>query len=117
MTARLWTVVLAAAWFLAGVGTGHLLSAPRADESPMARYADRFAETFELDDYRRRTLIQVLDDREARRDEIVHRHQSTTAEPELRALDRQIKQTIRDRILPPKQRQRYDRLNQPVVLQ
>lgn len=116
MTARIWTVVLAAAWFIAGVGTGYLFSVQRADESPMAPYAHRFAETFELDDYRRRTLIQVLDDQEARREEIVHRHQTSTAEPELRALYRQTQQTIRDRILPPAQRQRYDRLGQPTVL-
>lgn len=110
---RLWSVLLAAVWFLAGFGMGHLVSSRSTEESPFARYADQLAETFSLDDFTRRTLIQVLDQREAELKEVraVHEALRTSAmEPDLNKIHRDFDRLIRNTIIPPDQRERYDEL-------
>ena len=63
---RLWSVVLAAAWFLAGFAAGRVVSATDQEKSPLSRYAQRLSEDFDLSGLRRDALI--LDDGdEARR--------------------------------------------------
>ncbi|MEM9379006.1 MAG: hypothetical protein AAGB93_03575 [Planctomycetota bacterium] len=115
---RFWSVVLAGAWFLVGLGVGVAVSERQAGSSPLASYADSLSEVFELSDGRRRVLLQLLDEYESERDEIRRRHESRTRdamEPELRALDALVESRIRDTILPPTQRDLYDRLGRPLA--
>lgn len=113
---RFWSVLLAGAWFLVGLGAGVALSQRDASTSPLESYADAFSEEFGLSAKRRRVLLQLLDDYETKRDDIQRRHLAATGEamePELRALDEEFEHTIRNIILPPDQRERFDELGRP----
>ncbi|MEM1448247.1 MAG: hypothetical protein AAF957_01505 [Planctomycetota bacterium] len=115
---RFWSVVLAGAWFLVGLGVGVAVSERQDNPSPLASYADSISRVFELSEPRRRVLLQLLDEYESQRDEIRRRHESNTRdamEPELRALDAAVESRIRDTILPPSQRDLYDELGRPLA--
>lgn len=118
---RLWTVVLAAAWFLCGFGAGHLVAA-RGAETPLAhaRYAEELCEAFDLENDRRRALMDLLDQREVWRSEIRRLHEErtlATMEPDLREIDRRVERSIRDIIIPPSKRAQYDRLARPILVE
>jgi len=118
---RLWTVVLAVAWFLCGFGAGHLVASRGAEPRPAhARYAEELCEAFELTGLRRSALVDLLDQREVDRAEVRRRHEErtlATMEPDLREIDRRVERTIRDTIIPPSQRARFDRLARPLLLE
>ncbi len=116
---KLWTVVLACAWFLAGFSAGLVVSSKDKDESPTARYARELSAEFGLNGDRRRTLIQVLDNHERKRKRIRQRFEAASREdmePDLEELDRVTQNTIRNTILPPDQRARYDARNRPLLV-
>lgn len=116
---RLWSVVLAAAWFLAGFAAGRVVSAEEREVSPVAREAMRLASDFGLSELRRDTLLQVLGQYERDRDAVRRKYEIASRdamEPELRSLDAQLEDTIRNTILPPDQRARYDELKRPIEL-
>lgn len=118
---RLWTVVLAAAWFLSGFGAGHLVASRGADAAPAhARYADELCEAFDLQGLRRSALLDLLDQREVQRAEVRRRHEAETLaamEPDLRRIDLETERTIRNTIIPPSQRAEFDRLARPLLLE
>ena len=115
---RAWSVALAASWFLLGLGAGLAVSRQTPSPSPLAGYADALSDEFELSGRRRRVLNQLLDEYESRQREIRDRHQVATLdamEPEFRALCAEFDDKIRNRILPPAARARYDALAQPLA--
>lgn len=115
---RLWTVALAGLWFLVGLGAGVAVSRQTPSPSPLAGYADALSEEFELSAKRRRVLNQLLDEYESRQLEIRSRHQVATLdamEPDFRALNAEFDDKIRNRILPPAARDRYDALARPLA--
>ncbi|MGD2018004.1 MAG: hypothetical protein PVJ89_07815 [Planctomycetota bacterium] len=115
---RLWSAALAVSWFLVGLGTGVAVSRQTPSPSPLAGYADALSEEFELSSRRRRVLNQLLDEYESRQREIRTRHQVATLdamEPDFRALDAEFDDKIRNSILPPAARARYDALARPLA--
>lgn len=115
---RFWSIVLAAAWFLVGLGVGVAVSERSDTRSPLEDYADTLSARFDLAPNRRRVLLQLLDQYETEREEIRHRHLARTRdamEPDLRALDARFESTIRNTILPPEQRERYDAFARPLA--
>lgn len=116
---KLWSVALACAWFIAGFSAGLVVSSKEKDESPTARYARELSAEFGLDGLRRRTLIQVLDDYQRKRRDIRRRFEAASREdmePDLEELDRVTQDRIRNTILPPAQRGRYDARNRPLLV-
>lgn len=117
---RLWSVVLAGTWFLCGFGVGHLVSTDRSDPpAAHARYAEELCRAFELDGLRRTTLIDLLEQREIRREDVRRRLEAqnrAAMEPHLRAIDEETEALIRNTILPPSKRAEYDRLSSPLRL-
>lgn len=118
---RLWTLVLAAAWFLCGFGAGHLVASRSAEPRPAhARYAEELCEAFDLTGLRRSALVDLLDQREVDRAEVRRRHEErtlATMEPDLREIDQRVERTIRDTIIPPSRRAEFDRLARPLLLE
>lgn len=116
---KLWSVALALAWFIAGFSAGLVVSSKEKDESPTARYARALSAEFGLNGLRRRTLIQVLDDYQSKRTRIRRRFEAASREdmePDLEELDRVTQDRIRNTILPPAQRGRYDARNRPLLV-
>ena len=112
-------MVLAAAWFLAGFAAGRVVSAKDQEKSPLARYAQRLSDDFGLNGLRRDTLIQVLEQDQRERAAIRRKYELASRdamEPDLRELDERLEDTIRNKILPPAQRERYDQLKRPIEL-
>ena len=115
---RFWSVVLAGAWFLVGLGAGVALSQRDANTSPLAPYADEFSDQFELSKRRRRVLLQLLDSYQTEREAIEREQLAATRdamEPKFRALDEEYERNIRRAILTPEQRERYDALGRPAL--
>lgn len=116
---RLWSIILAAAWFLAGFAAGRVVSAKDQEKSPLARYAHRLSDDFELSPLRRDVLLQVLEQHQLDREAVRRKYELASRdamEPDLRELDDDLEDTIRNTVLPPDQRQRYDRLKRPIEL-
>ena len=116
---RLWSVVLAAAWFLAGFAAGRVVSAKDQEKSPLSRYAQRLSEDFDLSGLRRDALIQVLEQDQRDRAAVRRKYELASRdamEPDLRELDEKLEDTIRNTILPPAERDRYDQLRRPIEL-
>lgn len=115
---RFWSVVLAGAWFLVGLGVGVAVSKSEPNPSPFASYADELSNQFDLSKHRRRVLLQLLARYETEREEIRQRHEAATLyamEPDLRALDASFDAKIRNIILPPDQRAHFDEWGQPLA--
>ena len=115
---RFWSVVLAGAWFFAGLGAGVALSKREPNPSPLASYADALCEEFHLSGRRRRVLFQLLDDYETKKDDIRERHEAASLEamePDYRALDAEYEAKIRNTILRPNERERYDAFGEPLA--
>ena len=116
---RFWSAVMAGAWFLAGLAAGFLVSSRQSEPDVWAAEARYFQETFQLSDQRRYALNQVLDRHERAFSEIKRRQVAATREamaPEIAALFSRTEATIRDTIIPPAQRERFDELRRPRVL-
>ena len=116
---RFWSVVMALAWFLAGLGAGYLISSRQSEPAAWAADAERIQEAFQLSAKRRYALNQVLDRHDRALNEIDRRHRAATREamePEIAALFSRTEATIRDTIIPPSQRERFDELRRPRVL-
>jgi uncharacterized membrane protein len=116
---RFWSVMMAATWFLAGLAAGYLISSRQSEPDPWAAGAERLQETFELTGQRRYALNQVLDRHDREYNAIQRRHTAATREamePEIQALFSRTDATIRDTIIPPAQRGRYEELRRPRVL-
>ena len=116
---RLWLIVLAVAWFLAGFAAGRVVSAGDQEKSPLARYAHRLSEDFELPPLAREVLLQVLEQHQRDREAVRRKYELASRdamEPDLRELDDQLEDAIRNKVLPPAQRERYDRLKRPIEL-
>lgn len=117
--ARIWIVLVAAASFLAGAAAGVLFSQDKTPEPSTCWgvYDERFAETFELSK-ERRDLLRILLDQYA--SELANKHRAYEARlhaqlmPELTELADRFDSYIRDRVLPPSQRAKYDRLSEPI---
>jgi len=115
---RVWSAALAGSWFLVGLGVGLAVSRQTPSPSPLAGSADALSEPSELSGRRRRVLYQLLDEYESRQREIRDRHQAATLdamEPDFRALSAEFDDKIRNRILPPAARARYDELASPLA--
>lgn len=116
---RFWSIVLSVTWFLVGLAAGHLVSAGEPEPGRLAGYADRLSAEFDLKGDRRSYLVQVLDRFESERLEIRNRYDAqmrASMEPELRELNRAKDDVIRNEIIPPKQRERFDAYCAPVPL-
>ncbi|MEL6429701.1 MAG: hypothetical protein AAFZ87_01130 [Planctomycetota bacterium] len=119
---RLWTAVLAVTWFLCGFGAGQLAARRSSDgaaPTSHALYAAELGRAFELDGFEQRTLLDLLEQREIDREAVRRSHEARTRElmePALREIDRTVERTIRDTILPPSKRARFDRLGTALVL-
>ena len=119
--ARVWTLLLAAVSFLAGTAAG-LLLADRRDapqREGWALYADELIEDFDLSPERASCLRVLLDSYDAKLAVIQTQHRAATRaamEPEIRKLAEEFDRTLRNRVLPPDQRDRYDRMTRPVAL-
>ncbi|MEM8712170.1 MAG: hypothetical protein AAGG01_14565 [Planctomycetota bacterium] len=113
---RFWSVIMAATWFLAGLGAGFLISSRRSEPGPWAAYAQELQSTFDLTGEQRSVLNQVLDRHARELNEIQRRHTAETGEamePELRALFSRTEAIIRGTIIPPSKRARFDELRRP----
>ncbi|MCB9914185.1 MAG: hypothetical protein H6828_03420 [Planctomycetes bacterium] len=109
--------MLALVAFLAGLAaglTGAELS--RSHEAPTGASADlqRYAEAFDLDAERQRLLAGLLDHYNRDLEEIQNRYTAEIRremEPELRRKGLEYRSLLRDRLLPPEQRARFDSLS------
>jgi len=116
--ARLWIVLVAIVSFLAGSAAGILTARVRA--TPPAAgwpaYAEWIGSEFELDPERRQALRVLLDqyatELESRRRAHAARIHAEL-EPELHELAVRYEAYIRDHVLPPSQRARFDALSLP----
>jgi len=118
---RLWILLAAAVSFLAGTAAG-VLWARSGDVEPSsgwAAYAERLADEFDLSPERRsclRVLIaeyasEVANKRRAYESRILNQ-----IEPDLRELAARYDDRIRDYVLPPGQRAKYDQRSEPLDL-
>lgn len=110
---RGWILLLSIVSFLAGLMAGVLfarrLAPPVVDPGPFADYRARLSESFELSPTRQQALGLVLD--LYHRDlEAVKSKYLPEMEPELVKVGLAYRDTIRDRVLPPEQRARFDEL-------
>ena len=116
---RFWSVTMAATWFLAGLAAGYLISSRQSEPDAWAANAERLQNTFKLTGQRRYALNHVLDRHDRELKAIETRHKAATREamePEIQALFSRTDATIRDTIIPPGQRARYEELRRPRVL-
>ncbi len=119
--ARPWILAATATAFLAGAVAGVVYT--RRAEAPApsgwAAYAERLARDFELSPERRSALRFILDEYAT---EVTNRRRFHEArieaeiEPELRELAARYDGYIRDSVLPPQQRARFDERSRPVPL-
>ena len=88
-------------------------------EKPLSRYAQRLSEDFDLSGLRRDALIQVLEQDQRDRAAVRRKYELASRdamEPDLRELDEKLEDTIRNTILPPAERERYDQFRRPIEL-
>jgi hypothetical protein len=114
-SARVWIVLLAGVMFLAGLAAGTLIEGRRLrgpeHEGPMPAFEARFLRDFELSPERSRALRTVLASYEVERARIERRHRPdyhAAMEPELAALGTRYHVMIRDKVLPARERTRFD---------
>lgn len=119
---RGWILVLVGVAFLAGTAAGVLserLSAERPGGGPMEDYSRLLEEEFELSPTRTghlRTLMAAYNEDVER---VVREHEAAylaALEPDLRPLNEEYDRLVRDLVLPPEHRQRFDELAQGFTL-
>lgn len=118
---RFWILLAAAVSFLAGAAAGVLLarSGDREPASGWAAYAERLADEYDLSPERRSSLkiliaqfaVEIANKQRAYESRILNQ-----MEPDLRELGARYDGYIRDSVLPPAQRARYDQRSQPLDL-
>ena len=112
---RAWILVLVFISFVAGVAAGRIMT-DRAhgwqrEEGRLTDYERALAARFELSPERARALRGILEHYEQRVERIKDEHLSayrSAIEPELRELSLEYNALIRDKVLPPAQRRRFD---------
>lgn len=107
---------MAITWFMAGLGAGYLISSRRAEPDTWAKHAQDLEVTFELTAEQRYALNRVLDHYSQEYREIERRHLADShdaMEPKLSALFSEADATIRNTIIRPSQRARFDELRRP----
>ena len=100
--------------FLAGMATQHLVWGPgRAPDTPFEPYVQRLTEEFQLEPQRTRALRKILSyyhqEEQATKDHYVSAL-NTRLGRELDGVAAKYKALIRDKVLPPDQRERFDRM-------
>lgn len=113
---RAWILILALVCFLAGLAAG-LTGAELSRQEPtvptaFGEFERTFTERFELDPERQRLLVGLLDHYNRRIEEIQVRHTAKIRremEPELRREGLTYRGLLRDHLLPPAQRDEFDR--------
>ena len=110
MKERLWVVGLAGLMFLSGMAFSRLLDKKGAEDTPYESFAIRFEQEFELSKERSHYLRELLRFHYQNRRRIEERHKSTLDTQLGRELDgehQKFKTRIRDKVLPPHQRERF----------
>lgn len=119
--ARLWIALAAAVSFLAGTAAG-VLWARSSDVEPTSgwiAYGERLADEFDLSPERRGSLRILLDEYAT---EVANKRRAYESrilnqiEPDLRELAARYDGYIRDFVLPPAQRAKYDQRSEPLDL-
>ena len=110
---RFWALVLAAVSFLAGLAAGVLFAGTgeaQLPSGPFARYEQRLLDEYDLGPQRRRALRALLTQYGEDLERAQRRHlpvYQAAMEPDLTDLGVRYSALIRDKVLPPSQRQRY----------
>ena len=114
---RVWIVVLMLVSFLAGTAAGKILTdrerAGEAERGALSDYESLFASEFELSDERKRLLRVLLQHYDQELLRVRNEHLAvyrSAIEPDLRRLGLEYNQYIRDKVLPPRERQRFAEL-------
>ena len=110
MSQRVWALVLAAVMFLAGIAAANLWKGPAQDlDMGIEPRAKLFEASFDLSKEQSRVLRKLLEhyDRDVRQTQA---RGGPNVGRELVALARSYSTMLRDNILPPDQRERYDRM-------
>lgn len=118
---RLWILVLAATCFAAGLGAGVLVGEARAarhapalgSTDPSADYRRLFEDTFPLSSQRRELCAELLRRYDEEVEEIRQRalaRSIAAVEDELAGVGLRYRDAIRNHVLPPGERSRFDEL-------
>jgi hypothetical protein len=114
---RLWIAILALISASAGFAGGLLvygaLDQPQAPEGPFADYEQLMVDEFNLSPERARLFRTVLASYKQERDAVRDRYEAESMSamaPELARVDATYRDLIRNRVLQPEARPRYDRL-------
>lgn len=119
---RGWILVLMGVVFLAGAAAGVLserLSDDRPDRGPMEDYSRLLDEEFQLSPTRLGHLRTLMGAYREDVDRVVREHEAAylaALEPDLRPLNEEYDRLVRDLVLPPEHRQRFDELAQGFTL-
>lgn len=122
MSNRAWILVLMVVVFLAGAAAGVLserLSADRTDLGPMDDYSRLLAEEFQLSPDRMAHLRTLMGAYTEDVERVVREHEAAYLaglEPDLRPIGEEYDRLVRDLVLPPEHRQRFDELAQGITL-
>ncbi len=114
MSRNLWGLAFAALMFLAGMATQHLVWGPSpVQATPYEPLVQRFTEEFQLEPARTRALRKILsycyEEEQVTRDHYVSAL-NTRLGQELDGVAAKYRAYIRDKVLPPDQRERFDRM-------
>ena len=113
---RVWIVALALVSFLAGSAAGALWTRktnPQGDTGPFAAYAQELIRTFDLSPERAGHLRVLLREYESDIQRIKQAHRASyyaSLEAELRPKGLEYNNYIRDKVLPPQQRESFNSL-------
>lgn len=116
-SARFWILTFGFVSFLVGLSAGllsaGLMRAPVAPEGPFADYRQHLVAQFELGPERERALQVILRHYQHEIDSVRDLHTASfmsSMEPELRQVGIKYRKLIRDRVLPERERARFDDL-------
>jgi hypothetical protein len=114
---RLWVLVLAAVAYLAGIGSGVIISDRSHRHAAVAgavgEFERAFIKQFDLDQERQRLLAGLLDHYNRNTQEIKDRYAAENhreMEGDLRRVGTDYRELLRERLLPEHQRPKFDRL-------
>jgi len=114
VTGKLWVLALAGLMFLAGMATQHLVWGPRSVEAASYEpYVQRFTQEFDLSPERARFLRSLLHFYQIESNDSSDLYLSalnSSLGEDLDGVAAKYRALIRDKVLPPDQRERYDRL-------
>jgi hypothetical protein len=110
---RLLVIGLACIMFLSGMVFSRLLDKEGVEKTPYESLATKFEQEFELSKKRSHNLRELLRFHYEKRQRIMQRHESTLDTQQGRELDEEDQKfmaLIRDKVLPPHQRELFDKL-------